>query len=68
MSSFWGHSWRDKDERGLRDHHRLQEASYRKASLPCPTHQKRASDPITDDCWEVNSGPLPGKVVSALNC
>ncbi|XP_028616053.1 leukemia NUP98 fusion partner 1 [Grammomys surdaster] len=36
MSSFWGHSWRDKDERGLRDHHRLQEASNRKASLPCP--------------------------------
>lgn len=36
MSSFWGHSWRDKDERGLRDHQRLQEASYRKASLPCP--------------------------------
>lgn len=36
MSSFWGHSWRDKDERGLRDHHRSREASYRKASLPCP--------------------------------
>ncbi|XP_032755209.1 leukemia NUP98 fusion partner 1 isoform X1 [Rattus rattus] len=36
MSSFWGHSWRDKEERGLRDHHRLQEASCRKASLPCP--------------------------------
>ncbi|NP_001333971.1 leukemia NUP98 fusion partner 1 isoform X1 [Mus musculus] len=36
MSSFWGHSWRDKDERGLRDHQQLQEASYRKASLPCP--------------------------------
>ncbi|XP_003504923.1 leukemia NUP98 fusion partner 1 [Cricetulus griseus] len=36
MSSFWGHSWRDKDERGLRDHHRPHEASYRKASLPCP--------------------------------
>ncbi|XP_055450705.1 leukemia NUP98 fusion partner 1 [Psammomys obesus] len=36
MSSFWGHNWKDKDERGLRDHHRPQEASYRKASLPCP--------------------------------
>lgn len=36
MSSFWGHSWRDKDERGLRDHHRPHETSYRKASLPCP--------------------------------
>uniref|UniRef100_A0A8C5NZL5 Leukemia NUP98 fusion partner 1 n=2 Tax=Jaculus jaculus TaxID=51337 RepID=A0A8C5NZL5_JACJA len=36
MSSFWGHSWRDKDERGLREHHRPQDASYRKASLPCP--------------------------------
>ncbi|XP_036059006.1 leukemia NUP98 fusion partner 1 [Onychomys torridus] len=36
MSSFWGHSWREKDERGLRDHHGPQEASYRKASLPCP--------------------------------
>ncbi|XP_051006027.1 leukemia NUP98 fusion partner 1 [Acomys russatus] len=36
MSSFWGHSWRDKDERGLRDHHRPQEISSRKASLPCP--------------------------------
>ncbi|XP_008846700.1 leukemia NUP98 fusion partner 1 [Nannospalax galili] len=36
MSSFWGHSWRDKDERGLREYQRPQDASYRKASLPCP--------------------------------
>ncbi|XP_005076787.1 leukemia NUP98 fusion partner 1 [Mesocricetus auratus] len=36
MSSFWGHSWRDKDERGLRDRNRPREAGYRKASLPCP--------------------------------
>ncbi|XP_008568574.1 PREDICTED: leukemia NUP98 fusion partner 1 [Galeopterus variegatus] len=36
MSSFWGHSWREEDERGLREHHRRQDASYRKTSLPCP--------------------------------
>ncbi|XP_006143618.1 leukemia NUP98 fusion partner 1 [Tupaia chinensis] len=35
MSSYWGHSWREEDKRGLRDRHRPQEASYRKASLPC---------------------------------
>jgi hypothetical protein len=33
------------------------------------THQKRASDPITDDCepscgcWELNSGPLEEQLV-----
>ncbi|XP_001503553.2 leukemia NUP98 fusion partner 1 isoform X1 [Equus caballus] len=36
MSSFWGHSWIEEDERGLRDRHRSQHASYRKTSLPCP--------------------------------
>nr|XP_026258204.1 leukemia NUP98 fusion partner 1 [Urocitellus parryii] len=36
MSSFWGHSWREEDERGPREHHRPQDASYRKTSLPCP--------------------------------
>lgn len=45
MSSFWGHSWRDKDERGLRDQHRPHGASSRKASLPCPVsyHKVRGS-------------------------
>ncbi|XP_024413966.2 leukemia NUP98 fusion partner 1 [Desmodus rotundus] len=36
MSSFWGHSWTEEEERGLRDHHGSQDTSYRKASLPCP--------------------------------
>jgi len=37
------------------------------------THQKRASDPITDSreppcrCWELNLGPLE-RIVSVLNC
>ncbi|XP_005003475.2 leukemia NUP98 fusion partner 1 isoform X2 [Cavia porcellus] len=35
MSSFWGHSWREEDERGLRGRHRPQDANYRKTSLPC---------------------------------
>ena len=35
-SSFWGHSWIEEDERGLRDHHGSQDASYRKSCLPCP--------------------------------
>uniref|UniRef100_A0A286XK09 Leukemia NUP98 fusion partner 1 n=1 Tax=Cavia porcellus TaxID=10141 RepID=A0A286XK09_CAVPO len=33
MSSFWGHSWREEDERGLRGRHRPQDANYRKTSL-----------------------------------
>lgn len=41
MSSFWGHSWRDKDERGLRDRNRPREAGYRKASLPCPVSYQK---------------------------
>ncbi|KAB1283827.1 Leukemia NUP98 fusion partner 1 [Camelus dromedarius] len=36
MSSFWGHSWIEEEERGLRDRHGSQDASYRKTSLPCP--------------------------------
>ncbi|XP_010840252.1 PREDICTED: leukemia NUP98 fusion partner 1 [Bison bison bison] len=36
MSSFWGHSWIEEDERGLRDRRGSQDASYRKSSLPCP--------------------------------
>ncbi|KAM5333469.1 LOW QUALITY PROTEIN: leukemia NUP98 fusion partner 1 [Glossophaga mutica] len=36
MSSFWGHSWMQEKERGLRDRHGSQDTSYRKASLPCP--------------------------------
>ena len=36
MSSFWGHSWIEEDERGVRDHRGSQDASYRKSSLPCP--------------------------------
>ncbi|XP_066890919.1 leukemia NUP98 fusion partner 1 isoform X2 [Kogia breviceps] len=36
MSSFWGHSWIEEDERGLRDRHGSQDSSYRKTSLPCP--------------------------------
>ncbi|XP_024615054.1 leukemia NUP98 fusion partner 1 [Neophocaena asiaeorientalis asiaeorientalis] len=36
MSSFWGHSWIEEDERGLRDRHGSQNSSYRKTSLPCP--------------------------------
>ena len=35
-SSFWGHSWIEEDERGLRDRRRSQDASYRKSCLPCP--------------------------------
>uniref|UniRef100_A0A2R8ZBY0 Leukemia NUP98 fusion partner 1 n=1 Tax=Pan paniscus TaxID=9597 RepID=A0A2R8ZBY0_PANPA len=37
MSSFWGHSWREEDQRGLRERHRLQATSHRKTSLPCPS-------------------------------
>ncbi|XP_025138380.2 leukemia NUP98 fusion partner 1 isoform X1 [Bubalus bubalis] len=33
---FWGHSWIEEDERGLRDRRGSQDASYRKSSLPCP--------------------------------
>ncbi|XP_068402955.1 leukemia NUP98 fusion partner 1 isoform X2 [Eschrichtius robustus] len=36
MSSFWGHSWIEEDERGLRDRRGSQDSSYRKTSLPCP--------------------------------
>ncbi|XP_065769906.1 leukemia NUP98 fusion partner 1 isoform X1 [Muntiacus reevesi] len=36
MSSFWGHSWIEEDERGLRDRRGSQDAGYRKSSLPCP--------------------------------
>ncbi|XP_057552965.1 leukemia NUP98 fusion partner 1 isoform X2 [Hippopotamus amphibius kiboko] len=36
MSSFWGHSWIEEDERGLRDRRGSNDASYRKTSLPCP--------------------------------
>ncbi|XP_003784005.1 leukemia NUP98 fusion partner 1 [Otolemur garnettii] len=36
MSSFWGHSWREEDERGLRERHRPQATYHRKTSLPCP--------------------------------
>ncbi|KAM6222887.1 leukemia NUP98 fusion partner 1 [Rhynchocyon petersi] len=36
MSSFWGHSCTEEDERKLRERHRLQASSYRKTSLPCP--------------------------------
>ena len=38
------------------------------------THQKRASDLITDGCeppcgfWELNSGPLEEQAVTTLNC
>ncbi|XP_020772390.2 leukemia NUP98 fusion partner 1 [Odocoileus virginianus] len=35
-SSFWGHSWIEEDERGLRDRRGSQDASYRKSCLPCP--------------------------------
>ena len=35
-SSFWGHSWMEEDERGLRDRRGLQDASYRRSCLPCP--------------------------------
>ncbi|XP_006890081.1 PREDICTED: leukemia NUP98 fusion partner 1 [Elephantulus edwardii] len=36
MSSFWGHSCTEEDERKLRERHRPQAAGYRKTSLPCP--------------------------------
>ncbi|XP_008067343.1 leukemia NUP98 fusion partner 1 isoform X1 [Carlito syrichta] len=36
MSSFWGHSLREEDERGLRERHRPLAAPHRKTSLPCP--------------------------------
>ncbi|KAL2805185.1 leukemia NUP98 fusion partner 1 [Daubentonia madagascariensis] len=36
MSSFWGHSWREENDRGLRERHRPQATSHRKTSLPCP--------------------------------
>ena len=35
-SSFWGHSWMEEDERGLRDRRGSQDASYRRSCLPCP--------------------------------
>ncbi|XP_069328641.1 leukemia NUP98 fusion partner 1 isoform X1 [Eulemur rufifrons] len=42
MSSFWGHSWREEDERGLRErHHRPQATIHRKTSLPCPNMLSR---------------------------
>ncbi|XP_044525136.1 leukemia NUP98 fusion partner 1 [Gracilinanus agilis] len=39
MSSFWGHSWIDENERDLRNHreHRSQDIRARRTSLPCPT-------------------------------
>ncbi|XP_062032291.1 leukemia NUP98 fusion partner 1 [Lepus europaeus] len=36
MSSFWGHSWREEEERAVRERRRPRDASDRKASLPCP--------------------------------
>ncbi|KAM8770143.1 leukemia NUP98 fusion partner 1 [Rhynchonycteris naso] len=36
MSSFWGHSWTEEDEREPRDRHGPRDTSHRKASLPCP--------------------------------
>ncbi|XP_036074578.1 leukemia NUP98 fusion partner 1 [Rousettus aegyptiacus] len=36
MSSFWGHSWIEENERRLRDFHGSQDASCRKTSLPSP--------------------------------
>ncbi|XP_006868710.1 PREDICTED: leukemia NUP98 fusion partner 1 [Chrysochloris asiatica] len=36
MSSFWGHSWTEEDKRKPGDHHRSQDARYRKTSLPYP--------------------------------
>ena len=44
-----------------------------KHTVTLQTHQKRASDPITNGCeppcgcWELNSGPLEEQPVSALN-
>ena len=41
--------------------------------LPSDTHQKRASDPITDGCepscgcWELNSGPVEEQLVFLTN-
>ncbi|XP_036603432.1 leukemia NUP98 fusion partner 1 [Trichosurus vulpecula] len=39
MSSFWGHSWIDENERELRNHRerRAQDIRNRRTSLPCPT-------------------------------
>ncbi|XP_074070426.1 leukemia NUP98 fusion partner 1 [Macrotis lagotis] len=39
MSSFWGHSWIDENERELRNHRerRSQDIRKRRISLPCPT-------------------------------
>ncbi|XP_007943974.1 leukemia NUP98 fusion partner 1 [Orycteropus afer afer] len=36
MSSFWGHSWTEVDERKLQERHRSLATSFRKTSLPCP--------------------------------
>lgn len=36
MSSFWGHSWIEENERRQRDLHGSQDASCRKTSLPSP--------------------------------
>ncbi|KAF3821413.1 hypothetical protein GH733_010991 [Mirounga leonina] len=41
MSSFWGHSWTEENERGLRDRHGSQDATYRKTSLLCPGPESR---------------------------
>ncbi|XP_054433221.1 leukemia NUP98 fusion partner 1 [Pteronotus mesoamericanus] len=35
MSSFWGHSWMEEEERRLRDRRGSQGSGHRKASLPC---------------------------------
>ncbi|XP_051847154.1 leukemia NUP98 fusion partner 1 [Antechinus flavipes] len=39
MSSFWGHSWTDENEKELRNHRerRAQKIRDRRTSLPCPT-------------------------------
>uniref|UniRef100_G3VVA2 Leukemia NUP98 fusion partner 1 n=1 Tax=Sarcophilus harrisii TaxID=9305 RepID=G3VVA2_SARHA len=38
MSSFWGHSWTDENEKELRNHRerRAQKIRDRRTSLPCP--------------------------------
>ncbi|XP_075399592.1 leukemia NUP98 fusion partner 1 [Tenrec ecaudatus] len=45
MSSFWGHSWTEEEERRPRQRHRSQAASYRKTSLPCPFPERPQMTP-----------------------
>ncbi|XP_061237436.1 leukemia NUP98 fusion partner 1 isoform X1 [Bos javanicus] len=66
MSSFWGHSWIEEDERGLRDRRGSQDASYRKSSLPCPKGPTDQEDEISVQ-HEIRLFPVLPRMMSSAS-